>query len=230
MEEYRLIRKVGKIAITLSEGDELISAQLVEDNDQLLLAASNGQCIRFTASDVRQTGRTSMGVRSIRLDGDDEKVVDMAVIKNETEQEVLTISACGYGKRTSLEEYRLQGRAGKGILAGKFNENTGKLVNLKLINPDDDIMIIADNGVIIRMNSSEISKISRNTKGVRIMTLKNDGKIVCAAVTEHEEQVETPENEEGAENVEAQGEEIVQSKGEAVETVEEVQSTEQSEE
>ena len=124
-----------------------------------------------------------MGVRSIRLDGDDEKVVDMAVIKNETEQEVLTISACGYGKRTSLEEYRLQGRAGKGILAGKFNETTGKLVNLKLINPDDDIMIIADNGVIIRMNSSEISKISRNTKGVRIMRMREDGQVVCVSVT-----------------------------------------------
>ena len=183
MEEYRLIRKVGKIAITLAEGDELISAQLVEDDDQLLLASSAGQCIRFTASDVRQTGRTSMGVRSIRLDGEEDKVVDMAVIKNEGNQEVLTISACGYGKRTALDEYRLQGRAGKGTLAGKFNETTGKLVNLKLINPDDDIMIIADNGVIIRMKASEISKISRNTKGVRIMRMREDGNVVCVSVT-----------------------------------------------
>ena len=181
MEEYKLIRKVGKIAITLSEGDELISAQLVSDEDQVLLAASSGKCIRFATTSVRPTGRNSMGVRSIRIEGED-KVVDMAIIRHGVEQEVLTVSRNGFGKRSSIDDYRLQSRAGKGTVAGKFSEVTGELVNLKLISPLDDVMIIADNGVIIRMKASEISKISRNTKGVRIMRMRGEGNVVCVSV------------------------------------------------
>ncbi len=181
MEEYKQIRKVGKIAISLNEGDELISAQLVGDDDEILLASTSGKCIRFSALSVRATGRTSMGVRSIKIEGED-KVVDMAVIRAGESQEVLTVSRNGYGKRTDIDEYRLQSRAGKGTVAGKFSEQTGELVNLKLINPDDDVMIIADNGVIIRMKASEISKISRNTKGVRIMRMRGEGAVVCVSV------------------------------------------------
>jgi len=96
---------------------------------------------------------------------------------------MLTISEYGYGKRTNEDEYRLQGRNGKGIKAGVFNEQTGRLVNLKQVSQDDDIMLIADDGVVIRVSSQEISKISRNTKGVRIMKMKEGSKIVCVAVT-----------------------------------------------
>lgn len=196
--EFESIRKVGKIAISLAEGDELISVQILENDDEILLASSSGKCIRFPATSVRPTGRTSMGVRSIRLDGDD-KVVDMAVIRAGATQEVLTISENGYGKRTDIDEYRLQSRAGKGTLAGKFNEVTGKLVNLKLINPQDDVMIIADNGIIIRIKAEEISKISRNTKGVRIMRMKGEGSVVCVAVAPPE-----PDDEQIDEMVEAE--------------------------
>jgi len=133
-----------------------------------------------------------MGVRSIRL-GSGERVVDMAVIKKDSTQEVLTVSRLGYGKRSDLDEYRIQSRAGKGTLAGKFNETTGELVNLKLINPTDDVMMIADNGIIIRIRAEEISKISRNTKGVRIMRMKNEGNVVCVAVAPPEPDEQTIE-------------------------------------
>ena len=190
--EFESIRKVGKIAITLTEGDELISVQILSDGDEILLASSGGKCIRFPATSVRPTGRSSMGVRSIRL-GSGERVVDMAVIKKDSTQEVLTVSRLGYGKRSDLDEYRIQSRAGKGTLAGKFNEVTGELVNLKLINPTDDVMMIADNGIIIRIRAEEISKISRNTKGVRVMRMKNEGNVVCVAVAPPEPDEQTIE-------------------------------------
>jgi len=190
--EFESIRKVGKIAISLNEGDELISVQILENDDEILLASSGGKCIRFPAAPVRPTGRSSMGVRSIRL-GSGERVVDMAVIRKDCEQEVLTVSQYGYGKRSDIDEYRIQSRAGKGTLAGKFNEVTGELVNLKLINPSDDVMMIADNGIIIRIRAEEISKISRNTKGVRIMRMKNEGSVVCVAVAPPEPDEQTIE-------------------------------------
>ena len=190
--EFESIRKVGKIAISLNEGDELISVQILENDDEILLASSGGKCIRFPAASVRPTGRSSMGVRSIRL-GSGERVVDMAVIRKDCEQEVLTVSQYGYGKRSDIDEYRIQSRAGKGTLAGKFNEVTGELVNLKLINPSDDVMMIADNGIIIRIRAEEISKISRNTKGVRIMKMKNEGSVVCVAVAPPEPDEQTIE-------------------------------------
>lgn len=190
--EFESIRKVGKIAISLNEGDELISVQILENDDEILLASSGGKCIRFPAASVRPTGRSSMGVRSIRL-GSGERVVDMAVIRKNCAQEVLTVSKYGYGKRSDVDEYRIQSRAGKGTLAGKFNEVTGELVNLKLINPTDDVMMIADNGIIIRIRAEEISKISRNTKGVRIMRMKNEGSVVCVAVAPPEPDEQTIE-------------------------------------
>ncbi len=190
--EFKSIRKVGKIAISLNDGDELISVQILENDDEILLASSGGKCIRFPAASVRPTGRSSMGVRSIRL-GSGERVVDMAVIRKGCEQEVLTVSQYGYGKRSDIDEYRIQSRAGKGTLAGKFNEVTGELVNLKLINPSDDVMMIADNGIIIRIRAEEISKISRNTKGVRIMRMKNEGSVVCVAVAPPEPDEQTIE-------------------------------------
>lgn len=203
--EFESIRKVGKIAISLLEGDELISVQILSDGDEILLASSSGKCIRFPASSVRPTGRTSMGVRSIRL-GEGERVVDMAVIRKDCNQEVLTVSRLGYGKRSDIGEYRIQSRAGKGTLAGKFNEQTGELVNLKLIDPTDDILLIADNGIIIRIKAEEINKISRNTKGVRIMRMKGEGNVVCVAVAPPEP--ESAQGEDGAADSENGGEEV----------------------
>lgn len=180
LKEFDRIRKVGKIAISLNEGDELISVQLTSGHDEVLLASSEGKCIRFSEQDVRVMGRGTMGVRSMRLNPSD-YAVDMIVLQNG--YQILTVSSNGYGKRSDIEEYRLQSRAGKGIKAGTFNAKTGHLVNLKLVRQEDDVMVIADNGTIIRMPAKDISKISRDTQGVRVMKLKNEGQVVAVAVT-----------------------------------------------
>jgi DNA gyrase subunit A len=193
LDEFASIRKVGKIAINLVDGDELISVQLTCGRDEILVASSEGKCIRFSEEDVRLMGRDTQGVKSMKLNPDD-YVVDMTVVKSGCE--VLTVSQLGYGKRTDLDDYRLQSRAGKGIKAGVFNKKTGRLVNLKQITPDDDVMIIADNGTIIRMRAKEISKIGRDTQGVRIMKMKQQGSVVCVAVAQpEEEEVLTEEGE-----------------------------------
>ncbi len=194
LKEFESIRKVGKIAINLNDDDELISVQLTSGRDEIIVASREGKCIRFSEEDVRQMGRDTIGVKSMSLNKDD-YVVDMTVAKDG--YEVLTVSENGYGKRSELEDYRLQSRAGKGIKAGMFTAKTGKLVNLKLINPDDDIMIIADNGIIIRLRAREVSKIGRDTQGVRMMKMKNQGNVVCVAIAQPD-----PEVADGAEDAE----------------------------
>ncbi|HRX14092.1 MAG TPA: DNA gyrase subunit A [Eubacteriales bacterium] len=171
MSEFSSIRKVGKIAISLTENDELIAVATTNGKDEILVASKEGKCIRFSEEDVRPMGREAQGVRSIKLDGED-YVVDMTIVKESCQ--VITVSENGYGKRSCIDDYRLQSRGGKGIKAGVFNEKTGKLVNLKLIDPEDDVMLIADSGIIIRVNAEEISKIGRDTLGVRIMKLKDE--------------------------------------------------------
>lgn len=180
LTEFESIRKVGKIAISLNEGDELISVQLTVGYDEILIASRLGKCIRFSEEDVRPMGRDTQGVRSMKLD-DEDFIVDMTVMKNNCE--VLTVTENGYGKRTDLNDYRLQSRAGKGVKAGVFNKKTGWLVNLKLISKDNDCMIISDNGTIIRIGAKGISMFGRDTQGVRIMRLAEGEKVVCVAVT-----------------------------------------------
>ena len=187
LSEFRSIRKGGKIAIKLNEDDVLISVHLTQEKDEILIASSDGKCIRFCEDSVRLLGRDTMGVKSMKLNAG-EKIVSMVVVK--PNMDMLTISENGYGKRSSEDEYRLQGRNGKGIKAGIFNEVTGGLVNLKQVSADDDIMLIADDGVIIRVSAEEVNKIGRNTKGVRIMKIKEKSKIVCVAVTKSEKSEE----------------------------------------
>ena len=192
LEEFSNIRKVGKIAIKITEGDELISVQFTTGDDELIIASKEGKCIRFSEKDVRPMGRDTQGVRAMNL-GKDDYLVDMLVIKEGCE--ILTLTSNGYGKRSDIEDYRLQGRAGKGIKAGVFNEKTGWLVNLKIVSEDEDLMIISNNGTIIRMHVSDISKIGRNTQGVRVMRLK-DSTVATVAVAPREEE----EQEEGVDD------------------------------
>ena len=192
LEEFVSIRKTGKIAISLVEGDELIGVDMTSGNDEILVASHEGKCIRFAEEDVRPMGREAQGVRSIKMDEGD-YVVDMAIARGDVE--VLTISENGFGKRSELSDYRLQSRAGKGIKAGVFNAKTGKLTNLKLINPENDVMLIADNGIVIRIKAQDISKIGRDTMGVRVMKFKGDAKVVC--VSESPVSEEESDQEEG---------------------------------
>ncbi len=186
LKEFESVRQTGKIAITPLGDDELISAELTNGENKVIVGSYYGKCIRFSEKDVRRTGRGSQGVISLRLDEGD-YIIDMAVIKQD--KEVITISENGYGKRTSIEEFRVQKRAGKGIKAGNFNEKTGNLINMKLVSRDEDIIVIADNGTMIRIEADQISKFGRATQGVRIMRLRGDGKVVAMAVAPKEEAV-----------------------------------------
>ena len=210
LTEFVNIRRTGKKAIKLLDDDELIAAIITKGDDELIMASRDGKCIRFAEKDVRAMGRDAQGVKSIKLN-DGDYVVDMALVQDG--MEVLTVSAGGYGKRTSPDEYRCQGRAGKGIKAGVFNEKTGKLVGLKMIDPAHDIMMITDSGTIVRVHAEEISCIGRDTQGVRVMRIKGAGEIVSIVTTPHEddEPEETENLEQTAETAEAVSETAVAS-------------------
>ena len=181
--EFDSIRRNGKIAINLNEGDELISVQVSSGDDEILAASYEGKCIRFSEHDVRAMGRDTQGVRCMLISEED-RLVEMTVVKEG--YDVLTISSLGFGKRSDIEDYRLQSRGGKGIKAGVFNDKTGTLVSLKLVKEDNDIMLIADNGIVIRTPACDISKIGRDTKGVKVMRI-DGGRVVTVAVVAHQE-------------------------------------------
>lgn len=192
--EFDRIMRSGKIAIKINDDDELISVQFASGESEIVVASNSGKCIRFPESDVRPMGRDTMGVRAINLDGDD-CVVDMLVLREGFD--ILTVSENGYGKRTDPADYRLQSRAGKGIKAGVFNEKTGKLVNMKLVSDDYDVMLVSSAGIVIRMHGEDISRIGRNTRGVRLMNLR-EGAIATVAITEKDEEAEVAAPEETA--------------------------------
>lgn len=191
LSEYENIRKVGKIAIKLVEGDELIGVDITSGRDDILIASHDGKCIRFNETDVRAVGRDSQGVKSMKL-SDGDYIVDMAIVHDGAT--IMTISENGYGKRTDVEEFRLQQRGGSGVKAGIFTEKTGKLVALKQIENDCDLLMIADSGIIIRTHVEDISHFSRVSQGVKIMKLKNDAKITSVALTEKDEEEPKEEN------------------------------------
>jgi DNA gyrase subunit A len=190
LTEFESIRKVGKIAIKLNEDDELINVQFSSGEDDVLCASSLGKCIRFNEKDVRNMGRTAQGVKCMNLSKDD-YIVDMIVIKEG--YDILTITSKGYGKRSESTEYRTQSRNGKGVYAGVFNEKTGRLVNLKQVKDDEDIIIVTDNGTLIRTHAENISKIGRATQGVRIMKLNEKESVVSVATSERAEDEEVEE-------------------------------------
>ena len=192
LSEYENIRKVGKIAIKLVEGDELIGVDITSGRDDILMASHDGKCIRFNETDVRAVGRDSQGVRSMKL-AEGDYIVDMAIVHENSS--IITITENGYGKRTPIDDFRLQQRGGSGVKAGIFNEKTGKLVALKQIDEDCDLLMIADSGIIIRTHVENISQFSRVSQGVRIMRLKNDAKITSVALAAKDEEEETSETE-----------------------------------
>ena len=190
-------RKGGIIAIMVEEGDELLEAHLTGGDTNVLLASSGGRSVRFHESDARPMGRKTRGVRGIML-GKDEQVVGMSVFEEGDNRSVLALSANGYGKRSNLEDYRVQSRGGKGIITMKATDKTGPLVSVKGVLTTDDLMIVTHNGLMIRMGVDGISTQGRNTQGVRLISLKESDKIadVSRVVIDDEEE----ENGEAMEN------------------------------
>lgn len=193
LSEFERINKNGKIALTLVENDSLIGVEMSSGDDEILVAASDGKCIRFSEKDIRATGRGSQGVKSMSFN-EGEHAIDMTIVK--AGSQIITISENGYGKRSDVDEYRLQGRGGMGIKAGVFNEKTGKLVAMKQTSGDEDLLITTDNGVVIRTPIDSISHLSRVSQGVKVMRLKGDAKVMAVALAEKELEEEPAETEE----------------------------------
>ncbi len=186
--EYSNIRKTGIQGITLKDEDELIDVRLTDGNRNIIMVTASGLSIRFNENDVRAVGRTSQGVKGIALVADD-KVIGMEPIE-ENDKYILAITENGFGKRTEIDEYREQARSGKGVLTYKTTAKTGNVVGIKVVNDTDDIMLITDTGVIIRINVKDISVLGRNTQGVTLMRTSDGGKVVNVAKIPEEEETE----------------------------------------
>lgn len=181
LSEYKSNRKTGLIAITLKEKDELIGVRLIDSQDEIILGTAMGMGIRFCVDDVSSMGRTAQGVKGIHLDSGD-SVVSMDIMQEG--QDVLIITEKGFGKRTGEGEYRVQGRGGKGVIIQKVNEKTGKVNGLRVVGEKDDIMLCTASGIMIRIKVSEISRMSRNTRGVTFIKLEKDDMVSSMAVVE----------------------------------------------
>ena len=189
LSQYDVMRKGGLVAINLKEDDELIGIQETTGNNNVIIVTKQGKCICFSEEEVRSMGRQAAGVRAIKLEDGDE-VVSMELVKEG--QELFVVTEKGYGKRTSVDEYKMQTRGGKGLLTydkAKFKK-TGELVGAMVVNEDDEMMLINSDGIIIRIRAAEVSRLGRSTQGVRIMKVEEDTNIIALAKVISEEDSE----------------------------------------
>jgi DNA gyrase subunit A len=193
LDAFANIRSSGIIALTIPEDDALVAVRITEGAADILIGTRNGWAIRFREENVRPMGRTARGVRGIRLrDGDDkDQVVGMAVVPREEPATLLTVCERGYGKRTPTSDYPTKNRGGKGVITIKATERNGKVVSLRLVSDDDDLMLITDGGKLIRMPVDGIPTIGRNTQGVRLIRLETDEKVVAMERMAEKEEGET---------------------------------------
>lgn len=200
MSEFENIRTSGKIAITLKEEDELIGVRKTSNNSEVILASSEGRMVRFEESEVRIMGRTASGVRGINLN--DATCVGVEIAQND--KEVLVVTENGYGKRTPMDEYRITHRGSKGVMTLNTTEKNGRIVSFKVVDQSEDLIIITDSGMLIRIPISQVSSMSRVTQGVRLITLKDEQKVTTVFNVAKEE---TEEVEESQTNTEAENNE-----------------------
>jgi len=179
--EFETVRKNGLIAIVLDDNDELIGVKLTDGNEQIILGTRDGMAINFSEQDVRPTGRSTRGVKGINLQEMD-SIVGMDTM--DPKGQVLVVSELGFGKRTSVDQYRMQSRAGKGLINLKVTEKTGAVVGLRVVRPDQDLLLINNDGIIIRMDVEQIRVIGRNTQGVALMRTEENQRIVALAIVD----------------------------------------------
>ena len=177
LKEYDTTRKTGLQGITLKDEDELIAVRLTDGQDNVVLVTKNGLCITFDEKDVRPIGRVAQGVIGIRLDDDDE-VIGMESVIGGDKATLLAITENGFGKRTELDEYRVQKRGGRGVITYKITPKTGNLIGVRIATEDDDVMLVTDTGTIIRLQVKDISILGRSTQGVTLMRTSDGGKVV----------------------------------------------------
>ena len=190
--EFKKIRNSGKLAIILHDDDELVAVRKTKGNNEIVIGASNGRMVRFNENEVRSMGRGTSGVKGIDLDG--AYVVGAEIIHDNAE--ILIVTEKGYGKRTNIDEYRLTHRGSKGVKALNVTEKNGSMIALKTVSGDEDLIIITDSGVLMRMSLEQVSTLKRATQGVRLINLKDNQKVATVALVEKaEETTEEEQNE-----------------------------------
>ena len=204
LEAYSRPRQNGVNAISIREGDELLEARLTNGESEIMLAGRSGKAIRFPESKVRAMGRTASGVRGITLAGENDEVIGMVCVQNGHE-DILVISENGYGKRSKIDDYRVTNRGGKGVKTINITPKTGDLITIKSVSDDNDLMIITEHGLTIRLAVNTISMLGRATQGVRLINLKEEDSIASVArvVNEAKEEIGDEEIEGGDENIES---------------------------
>ena len=198
LEQYSRPRTNGINAITIRDNDELLEAKLTDGNSQIMIGLKSGKAIRFEEGKTRPMGRNASGVRGITLANDKDEVIGMLSV-NDMDSDILVVSEKGYGKRSSLEDYRITNRGGKGVKTINVTEKTGNLVSIKNVSDEDDLMIINKSGITIRMAVSDLRVMGRATQGVKLINIKNDDSIAAVAKVMHEDDEEIDENELGTE-------------------------------
>ena len=194
LSEFELIRNNGKKAIVLKENDELITVRKTDGEKEVVIAASNGKAVRFKETEIRVMGRSSSGVKGIELN-DEEKAVGAEII--EKDENVLVVTENGYGKKTPVEEYRLTHRGSKGVKTLNITEKNGNLVAMKKIVNNEDLIIVTDSGMTIRISTDQISQLSRNTQGVRLINLKENQKVSTIAIVDKQKELDENDKKEG---------------------------------
>ena len=194
LEAYSRPRANGVNAINILEGDQVVGVRLTNGHNELLLANRNGRAIRFNEAELRPMGRVSTGVRGMRLDGGDDEVVGLVCVNDPQTETIMVVSENGYGKRSDVDDYRKTARGAKGVKTISITEKTGRLVAIKVVTDENDLMIINKSGILIRMKVADVRVMGRATQGVRLINLTKKNDViasVCKVMTETEEEPET---------------------------------------
>lgn len=202
LEAYSRPRANGVNAIIIREDDQLIQVRLTDGNSEVIIADKEGRAIRFHESKVREMGRMSTGVRGMTLGENGDEVVGMITMKEGSEETVMVVSENGYGKRSALDDYRITNRGGKGVKTMNITEKTGSLVAIKSVNDSNDLMIINQSGITLRMSVADIRVMGRNTQGVKLIDLAKRGDTiasVCKVASDPQEEIKEEESEEATE-------------------------------
>mgnify|MGYP000787404619 CR=1 FL=1 len=202
IQDYANVRKTGLAAIVLREDDKLIEVKITDNTEDIFLVTKYGMCIRFNETDVRSTGRVSMGVRGMNLT-DNDVVIGMQI--ESQGKDMLIVSERGMGKRTDMDEFTRQNRGGKGVKCYKITEKSGNVVGAKIVDDSREMLLITNEGIVIRISVNDISVLGRNTSGVKVMNIDADSNIVIAGIAkvrdeDPEENAGSEDNENAAEN------------------------------
>ena len=206
LEAYSRPRTNGVIAININEGDKVVGVRLTNGKNELLLANRNGRAVRFNEDQVRTMGRVSTGVIGMRIDGGDDEVIGMVCVNDPQQETIMVVSENGYGKRSEVEDYRKTARGTKGVKTLAITEKTGRLVAIKVVTDENDLMIINKSGILIRLKVADVRVMGRATQGVRLINLTKKNDViasVCKVMSSQDEDVEYSEESENSENSES---------------------------